>query len=62
MSTVQQSHPVIHIYIHSFSHVILHHVPLQITGYIVSCAIQQELIAYPKAFFFFFGGKSINTV
>ena len=31
-----------------FSHIILHHVPLQVTRYIiVPCALQQDLIAYP---------------
>ena len=29
-STVQQSNPVTHIYAHSFSHIILHHVPSQV--------------------------------
>ena len=30
-STVQQNDPVTHTYIHSFSHIILHHVPSQVT-------------------------------
>ena len=32
-STVQQSDPVTHTYIHSFSHIIFHHVPSQVTRY-----------------------------
>ena len=44
ISAIQQSDPL-RIYIHSFSHVILHHVPSQTTG-LVPCAIQQDLIAY----------------
>ena len=57
ISVVQQSDPDIHIYIYiytyiyiyaySFSHIILHHVPLQVIRYIVPCAIQQDLIAHP---------------
>ena len=31
ISTVQQSDPVI--YVHSFPHIILHHVPSQVAGY-----------------------------
>ena len=30
-----------------FSHIILHHVPLQVTRYGSLCYIQQELTAYP---------------
>ena len=37
------------VYIHSFSHIILHHVPSQVI--IVPCAIQQDLIAYANRFF-----------
>ena len=48
-STVQQSDPVAHtqthVYTHSFSHVILHHAPSQVTR--VPSAIQQDLIVYP---------------
>ena len=36
-----------YIYTHSFSHIILHHVLLQVIRYIVPCAIQQDLIAHP---------------
>ena len=32
-STVQQSDPVTHIHVHAFSHIILHHVPSQVTRY-----------------------------
>ena len=45
ISAVQQSSPVIHMYIHSFSHIILHHVPLQVIKYIIPCATEQDLIA-----------------
>ena len=34
-----------HIYIHSFSHIILHHLPLQVIRYTAPCAIQQNSIA-----------------
>ena len=37
----------LHINIHSFTHIILHHVPSQVIRYIVPCAIEQDLIAYP---------------
>ena len=43
ISAVQQSDPVTHIYI-LFSHIILHHVPSQVTGYSSLC---QVLTAYP---------------
>ena len=46
ISAIQQSVPVIHMYKHSFSHIILHHVPSKCL-HIVPCAIQQKLIAYP---------------
>ena len=37
ISAVQQSDPVIHTYMHSFSHIILHQVPSQVTGYSSLC-------------------------
>ena len=37
LSTVQQSDPVTHIYIHSFSHIITHHVLSQVTRYSSLC-------------------------
>jgi len=36
-STVQQSDPVTHTYIHSFSHIILHHAPSPVTRYSSLC-------------------------
>ena len=36
-STVQQSDPVTHTYIHSFSHIILHHAPSQAARYSSQC-------------------------
>ena len=36
-STVQESDPVIPIYIHSFSHIILHQAPSQVTRYSSQC-------------------------
>ena len=42
-SKVSQSY----LYVHSFSHIILHHVTSQVIRYIFPCAIQQYLIAHP---------------
>ena len=36
-STVQQSDPVTHTYIYSFSHIFLHHAPSQLTRYSSQC-------------------------
>ena len=36
-STVHQSDPVTHTYIHSFSHIVLHHAPSQVTRYSSQC-------------------------
>ena len=57
ISAVHQNDPVFliyiytHIYIyidtHSFSHIILQHVPSQVTRYIVPYTIQQDIIVYP---------------
>ena len=44
-STAQRGDPVTHAYIQSFSHILLHHVPSQVTRYSPS-ATQQDLIAY----------------
>ena len=44
-SKVTQSY--IYIYIYNFSHIIPHHVPLQVIRYIVPHAIQQDLITHP---------------
>ena len=51
-SKVTQSH----IYIHSFSHIILHHVPSIQGQDRVPCAIQQDLIAYPLQSFMILDG------
>ena len=36
-----------YIHIHSFSHIVLHHVLSQVTRYIVPCAVLQDLMANP---------------
>ena len=45
-SAIQQCDPVAHTYIHSFSHVILHRAPSQVTRYSPLC-YTGDLIAHP---------------
>ena len=58
-STVKQDDPVTHMYIHSFSHIIMvHHMWLDIVPH----AIQQDLIAYPFQNFIFTNWPSKTTM
>ena len=42
-STLQQSNPGTHIYDHSFYHIILHHVPSQVTRYSSQCYLYSRI-------------------
>ena len=46
ISAEQQSDPVIHIYTHSFSHIILHHVPLEIAPWEIFIRTRKQFVCW----------------